>query len=117
MSEFCCSKISFFTTKWYFLSSYSFWDYFNIEVDIGATQQLDKELETEKQTIVEIDSRVAELKETTAQENIEVKDKIRNLFDVLFAEENGDRYDTTEYYPLPLPTHFLLKSLKPVCIE
>ena len=60
--------------------------------DIGATQQLDKELETEKQTIVEIDSRVAELKETTAQENIEVKDKIRNLFDVLFAEESGDRY-------------------------
>jgi len=59
--------------------------------NIGATQQLDKELETEKKTIVEIDSRVAELKETTAQENLEVKDKIRNLFDVLFAEENGDR--------------------------
>jgi len=59
--------------------------------NIGATQQLDKELETEKQTIVEIDSKVAELKETTTQENMEVKDKIRNLFDVLFAEENGDR--------------------------
>lgn len=69
--------------------------------DIGATQHLDKQLETEKQTIVQIDSRVAALKETTTQENLEVKNKIGNLFDVLFAEEVHDKYE-------PSPTSWLI---------
>lgn len=59
---------------------------------IGATKQLDKALESEKQNIIDVDTRVANLKETAAQENTEVNDKIRSVFDVLFEEEMGNKY-------------------------
>jgi len=58
--------------------------------NIGATQQLDKTLEAEKERIGGVDTRLTTLKQTTSQDTTEVNDKIRSIFDILFAEEIGD---------------------------
>jgi len=55
--------------------------------NLGATQQLDKELESEKENIVNIDTRVASLSETTAQQTTEVQDSLSTVVDMFFKED------------------------------
>lgn len=55
--------------------------------NIGATQQLDKELENEKKNIIQIDTKVQQLTDAQKQQEAEMRSQIKSLSELLFAEE------------------------------
>lgn len=55
--------------------------------NIGATQQLDKELDVERTNIIKVDTRVDNLEDGTEKSAAELKGQIKSLYDMLFAEE------------------------------